>query len=112
MKVELMYIKKEHFQELAFVNFDKHVAIHGKIRTDLYEVVYRYDMEYEWLNIIGSEKASVVLEDIFYMFNVSHPEDFKERSLSVGDVVVIDDQYKYFIDSFGFIPIERREIKV
>ena len=46
-----------------------------------------------------------VLEELFEMFNVNHPEDYKARSLSVSDVVAIvrkDVTRYYYCDSFGW----------
>lgn len=36
-----------------------------------------------------------VLEKLYFRFNVDHPEDYKGRSLSVSDVVKIDDRIYY-----------------
>lgn len=36
-----------------------------------------------------NENDNKVLEELFEMFNVNHPEDYKARSLSVSDVVAI-----------------------
>lgn len=45
------------------------------------------------------------LEGIFVQFNMNHPEDFEGHSLSVSDVVVIeneDDKKAYFVDDIGY----------
>lgn len=45
------------------------------------------------------------LEDVFYIFNQQHPQDYRARSLSVSDVVeVVSDDHSsfYFCDSIGF----------
>lgn len=45
------------------------------------------------------------LGSIYYKFNVNHPADFKGHSLSVSDVVVLDDGAKktaYYVDRIGF----------
>ena len=42
-----------------------------------------------------------ILEDLYYIFNVNHPKDYKGRSLSVSDIVKVDEQY-YYCDSFGW----------
>lgn len=46
------------------------------------------------------------LDEIWEIFNINHPEDYKARSLSVSDIVVLDNEAKeeerYFVDSFGF----------
>lgn len=48
---------------------------------------------------------AVNLEDVFYIFNMDHPENYRARSLSMSDVVeVIDDHGSTFhiCDTFGF----------
>ena len=45
------------------------------------------------------------LEDIYTRFNINHPHDFKEHSLSVSDVVVLHQNGQdtaYYVDSIGF----------
>lgn len=47
------------------------------------------------------------LNKIWEIFNINHPEDYKARSLSVSDIVVISNdtsanEERYFVDSFGF----------
>ena len=48
-----------------------------------------------------------ILEKIFCIFNMRRPEDFKGHSLSVGDIVVLDEQ-AYICDIFGWNKIELR----
>jgi hypothetical protein len=54
----------------------------------------------------GSPKCKS-LEDIYMIFNLNHPEDYRGHSLSVSDIVSvvgykeIEDGY-YFCDSFGW----------
>lgn len=45
-----------------------------------------------------------VLESLWRMFNIKHPEDYYGRSLSVSDIVAIDDK-AYFCDYFGWVEI-------
>ena len=49
---------------------------------------------------IGNSEYSV-LESLWETFNLNHPEDYYGRSLSVSDIVVIDN-VAYFCDSFGW----------
>lgn len=61
----------------------------------------QYDLVFE-----GSLPCNT-LEDVYKVFNLSHPHGYKARSLSVSDVVEIveDEKLKsgfYFCDSFGF----------
>ena len=46
-----------------------------------------------------------ILEKIFCIFNMHLPEDFKGHSLSVGDIVVLDEQ-AYICDICGWNKIE------
>ena len=61
----------------------------------------RYDKVYE-----GTIDPSVdSLDKIYYQFNVNHPKDFRGHSLSVSDVVVLNQDEKrigWYCDSFGF----------
>lgn len=45
------------------------------------------------------------LESLFEKFNLDRPEDFKGHSLSVSDVVVLEDR-AYYVDDVGFKPLE------
>lgn len=59
-----------------------------------------YDLIY-----MGSLEPNMTLEDIWERFNIDHPKDFKGRSLSISDVIVLhrngQDTANY-IDIFGY----------
>lgn len=62
-----------------------------------YDMVYTGDLS----DIQGNNK----LESIYEKFNIAHPEDFTGHSLSVSDIVVIEEngeQTAHFVDSIGF----------
>lgn len=44
------------------------------------------------------------LEAIYTKFNIDRPEDFKGHSLSVSDIIVMNDEAHY-VDSFGFVDV-------
>ena len=83
-----------------------HVGFMGHDRLEKYQGSSAidskiYDLIYE--NTIEAKN----LEDIFRIFNIEHPEDFRGHSLSVSDIVeVMDDSTIkngfYFCDSIGF----------
>lgn len=50
-------------------------------------------------------KKELILDKIFEKFNINHPEDFTGHSLSVSDVVILDNE-TYFCDSFGWKKVE------
>lgn len=59
-----------------------------------------YNLVYE-----GSLSPNDTLDSLYEKFNLSHPEDFTGHSLSVSDVIVIEQdgqQQAYFVDRFGF----------
>ncbi|MFW6025703.1 MAG: YodL domain-containing protein [Candidatus Woesearchaeota archaeon] len=62
---------------------------------DCYSEVYSYIDNGEYDDIYS------LLNNIFYVFNNEHPIDFKGHSLSVSDVVRINDDF-FFVDVFGF----------
>lgn len=49
----------------------------------------------------GKIKKEYNLEDVFEMFNLNRPQDFRGHSLSVSDIVYMDGKY-FYCDSFGW----------
>ncbi len=43
-----------------------------------------------------------LLEAIFHTFNMNHPADYHQRSLSVGDVVTLDGERSFLCDVTGW----------
>ena len=65
-----------------------------QIKKEDYELVY-----------VGELSGTMTLEDIFERFNMDHPKGFRGHSLSVSDVVVLNDGENvtaHFIDSISF----------
>ncbi len=46
------------------------------------------------------------LEQLFEEFNRNHPEDYKGRSMSTSDIVIVND-IPYFCDSVGFEQLDK-----
>ncbi len=67
-----------------------------------YDKVYEGDMS--TVNVRG-DTVGDKLEAVFVKFNLDRPEDFKGHSLSVSDVVVMDDK-AYYVDKVGFQPLK------
>lgn len=69
--------------------------------------IRNYDLMYS-----GDMKPNETLENLFYKFNMEHPEDFKGHSLSVSDVIVVKERGKssaHYVDSFGFKQLDSFE---
>ena len=54
-----------------------------------------------WRGVVESETVNGALEELFVIFNSNRPEQYCGRSLSVSDVVQLDDK-NYYCDSFGW----------
>ena len=75
----------------------------GRIPAELYRRAYEGTVEAE------------NLEDVFYIFNMDHPEDYRARSLSMSDVVeIIEDHGSsfYICDTFGFKEVPFDTVRV
>ena len=67
----------------------------SKVNPEIYDLVYESNVDCK------------NLEDVYAMFNLNHPEDFRGHSLSVSDIVEVNNGKSvadgfYFCDSFGF----------
>lgn len=47
----------------------------------------------------------ITLDDIFEKFNINRPDDFYGHSLSVSDLIVINNKI-FYVDRFGFVLLE------
>ena len=45
------------------------------------------------------------LEDIFEKFNINRPDDFYGHSLSVSDVIVMNNKM-FYVDDFGYVLVD------
>ena len=80
---------------VMFRDYDFTIENQGKIDMKIYD------------NVWGGYVYANDLEDIFYIFNMDHPKDFRGHSLSVSDIVDVfwSDTIQpgmYFVDDFGF----------
>lgn len=91
---ENIYIRFESLERLA--------ELGQKPEFSNYDKIYEGDMSS--VNARGNTVGDM-LEAVFVKFNLDRPEDFKGHSLSVSDVVVMDDK-AYYVDSVGFQPLK------
>lgn len=90
MKIQLYQISPEKDKNnLLFRNYDFAVK-HGGIDYDSYELVFEGEVE------------AKRLDDIYTIFNLHHPEEYKGRSMSVSDIVYAEGLGAFFCDSYGF----------
>lgn len=67
---------------------------HGGVNIQAYKSIYTGYIE-------GTDPHEI-LERIYIKFNLNHPSDYRGRSLSVSDLVALEDTGTYFCDSFGW----------
>ena len=94
MKYKIKQIKDIRNCEYAFGHYN---CCKDQINLDDYEVVYEGKLEY-------SEMPNA-LEELFEIFNIRHPEDFKGHSLSVSDIVEVDGE-NYYCDAVGWVKLK------
>ncbi len=56
---------------------------------------------------VEADSPAIALEELFRIFNIEHPEDYRGRSLSVSDIVILGDAdgnnaNTWFCDIFGW----------
>ena len=84
-----------------FLNYD-YARAHG-LRLSDYKCVYAGEVDQD----ISSDSSLMnYLEYLFEKFNLFHPEDFMGHSLSVSDIVYIDEVGYFYTDMCGFKKIE------
>lgn len=74
----------------AFQSFDNVMKIAGCIDSGIYKTVYDGNVEAE------------SLEEVFNLCNTDHPVGYNGHSMSVGDVIRLQDGSCHFCDSIGF----------
>lgn len=103
MKIKIYQINaKRDLNRLMFENTNVIKAITGTDNVDakIYDLVY-----------VNNNMPETDLDGIFYNFNYNRPKDFRGRSLSVSDVIGIENAESmktgyYFVNNFGFKKIE------
>lgn len=97
MEIVIYQISQEQ-EQLIYRNLEAFQKIRpGHFPSEIYEPVF------------DGEVSANDLEEVYYIFNMAHPEGYRGRSMSVSDVVEIQTQEGsifYFCDSIGFEPIE------
>ena len=101
MKIKIYQIDRDKDNgSLSFLNYENTVKrTGGRIRSEIYHKVFDGDVECSGL------------EDVYAVFNETRPESFTGHSLSVSDIVEIEnsdivEKGFYFCDSFGFKKID------
>jgi len=87
-------------KKTQFMNYDW-IKENYAIKLSDYTKAYEGIIEDEVSKDESIDFVLYLLEDIYIRFNSNHPSGYKNRSLSISDIVMIDDRY-FIVDSFGF----------
>lgn len=101
MMYELFQVREEHLRESAFRPFDPNRRI----------VAAHYHKTYEGHLIGPDSDDEEVLEEIFKVFNLLHPKDFKSYSVSMADVVILQGVRRWYCDTFGWCSLTDENIE-
>lgn len=100
MKIRVFQIQEDADAEhVMFQSYESIMEETGKIDPEIYRTVYDGDVDCE------------TLEDVYGLLNTRHPPSYQGHSLSVSDVVEIQEGTEeterglYFCDSIGFKPL-------
>lgn len=88
-----IYQLKDSAAEKRFLGYQRTEAM-GGVNFNEYECVYTGET--------GSGDIEQILEDLYVQFNTNRPADFPGHSLSVSDLVALEDTGTYFCDNFGW----------
>ncbi len=88
-------------RERIFLNLSTLRSDGKDVTPDAYSSIYEGSLE-----DTGNRRSSQqVLNDLFEKFNINHPDDFRGHSMSVSDVIVLQEngvEKAYYVDSLGF----------
>ena len=102
MKISIYQINTERdWDGVVFEGYEKLEDIQGSpnINSALYDTVFEGEVDCK------------NLEDVYHIFNIDKPEEYRGRSLSVSDIVEIKEAEGtppgfYYCDNFGFKKVE------
>jgi len=95
MNYKFIRARDEFQRDLMFRSLD----CIGPVDLGKYEVIYDGEIEDD------TGQDHLVLEDLYRIFNIDHPADFRAASMSIGDIVMLDRSRMFFCDRVGFVEL-------
>lgn len=93
-----------------FLPYNYLISKLGKLDLEDYYKVYEGETEFLG-GISNDSKAHLLLDELFEQFNMYPPKDFKGHSLSVSDIVTVEDRM-FYCDDNGWKEIKKEDIIV
>lgn len=116
-KYSIYQVKRgEEYSRLSFNRWNELKKYNLSFDKNNYEEVYGGYVS----DISRSQVKGVILDNIYTKFNIDRPEDFRGHSLSVGDVIVLEDNNvssafimlednnvssAFYVDSYGMVDV-------
>ena len=104
-KYSIFQVKRgEEYSRLSFNSWNELKKFNLPFDKNNYEEVYGGYVS----DVSRSQGRGVILDNIYTKFNIDQPEDFRGHSLSVGDVIVLEDNNvssAFYVDSFGMADV-------
>ena len=116
-KYAIFQVKRgEEYSRLSFNSWNELKKFNIPFDKNNYEEVYGGYVS----DVSRSQGRGVILDNIYTKFNIDRPEDFRGHSLSVSDVIVLEDNNvssAFYVDSYGmadvtdlFFEVEKQKI--
>ena len=102
MKYKILQLQDIQKVKYAFMDYD--FAKKHKFKLADYKVVYEGEVPLD-LNNRKIKEVFLILDSLFTTFNVHRPKDFVGHSLSVSDLIQLDNDI-YYVDSVGFQKVD------
>lgn len=103
MMYSIYQIQREKTRAIGYLDINMFRQLTNQPKAikmqETYELVYSGEVP-------ATSADTKTLEQLWYRFNMEHPSDYTGRSMSMGDIVSLDDKY-YYCDAVGF-----KEVKV
>lgn len=104
-KYSIYQVKRgEEYSRLSFNRWNELKKYNLSFDKNNYEEVYGGYVS----DVSRSQGRGVILDNIYVKFNNDRPEDFRGHSLSVGDVIVLEDNNvssAFYVDSYGMVDV-------
>ena len=104
-KYAIYQVKRgEEYSRLSFNSWNELKKFNLPFDKNNYEEVYGGYVS----DVSRSQGRGVILDNIYTKFNIDRPEDFRGHSLSVGDVIVLEDNNvssAFYVDSYGMADV-------
>ena len=96
-RYRIYQVNRDHYRDVAFRWYEDVKRDLGEPKRGWYDLVYSFESEDQ------------LSPDMLYQkFNLARPDDFKGHSLSVSDVVMMDDGC-WYCDAFGWVELDWRD---